>query len=129
MTIEEALVNELNSITELKDKIYPLVADEGTSYPYVVFVSEGIKRYKTLSGFLPNGDINIEIHIVADSYFKIKELSKKVDDKVITFLGRVVGGNGPFIQNLDYEETQPETYAKEVQGYIRIMNLKLFFSC
>lgn len=127
MTIEEALVEELNTIEELRDKIFPLVADEGTSFPYLVFNSEGIKRYKTLGGFLPNGDINLEINIVCDSYSNIKKLSSVVDNKAISFLGRFIGSSGPFIQNLEYEEMQPETYEDRVKGYVRIVNLKLYF--
>jgi hypothetical protein len=45
MNFEEALRNELNSIPQIANKIFPLAATEGVKTPYLVYISsEGVQE-------------------------------------------------------------------------------------
>lgn len=117
MNFEEALRVELGTINGLANKVFPLYAPEGEKAPFVVYVpSEGVQG-KSLQGYLSSKEVECEVNILQDSYSSLKALVKPVLEKLITFQGRVIGGEyGPFIQDLTYEPPV-EVYEKEVSLY------------
>jgi hypothetical protein len=123
MNFEEALRAELSTITELTNKVFPLNATEGIKAPYIIYVStEGIQD-KTLQGYLASKEIECEINILHDSYVNLKSLTKQVLAKIIAFQGRIIGDNGPFIQNVTYEKPV-ELYESLVFLYRCVINTK-----
>ncbi len=126
MTFEEALRAELSSVKGLKNKVFPLNSKEGTKAPYIVYISsEGILD-KTFNGFLNTKEVDCEINIIHKSYGEMKDLSRIVLEKIITFPGRYIGGYGPYIQNLTYEKPI-ELYENEVSLYRCVIDLKVKF--
>lgn len=126
MNFEEALRDELSSINSLSEKVFPLNADEGTQAPYIIYVSsEGIQQ-KTFEGFLNTKEISCEINILHNSYPEMKELTKVVLLKVISFQGRTIGNEGPYVQNLNYQ-SPVEIYEKEVKLYRSVIDIKVRF--
>jgi hypothetical protein len=126
MNFEEALVVELSTIPDLINKIFPLMAPEGTKPPFIVYVSsEGIPD-KTLQGYLSSKEVFCEIHVVHSNYGSVKNLSKQVLAKIQTFYGRAIGIDGPFIQNVTYDKPV-EVYEKEVSLYRSSFDLTVKF--
>jgi hypothetical protein len=116
MNFEEALVVELNSVPGLKNKVFPLSAPEGIKTPFIVYVSnEGIQD-KTLEGYLNSKEVVCEIHVVHSSYGSLKPLTKQVLTHLKTFYSRVIGDNGPFIENFSCDKPT-EVYEREVNLY------------
>jgi hypothetical protein len=126
MTFEEALRAELDTITELTGKVFPLNATEGVKAPYVIYLSsEGIQD-KTLQGYISSKEVDCEINILHDSYASVKSLTRSVLSKFLSFQGRIIGDNGPLIQNVTYEKPV-ELYESEVFLYRSVLDVKFRF--
>lgn len=132
MYFEEALRAELNAIDDLTDKVFPLNATEGTKAPYLIYVSSEGVQDKSLQGYLSNKEVDCEINILHESYAGMKDLTKSVLSKILTFQGRSIGGigtlqkGGIFIQNVTYEKPV-EIYEQEVDLYRSVTEFKFRF--
>jgi hypothetical protein len=104
LNFEESLVYELSSITGLDNKIFPLGAKEGTSTPFVVYISSEGNETQTLNGYIDDKLINCEIYIVASSYAEMKNYTKLILAKLKTFYGRQIGVDGVYIKSFSYDE-------------------------
>jgi hypothetical protein len=119
---EEALSFELETIDSLSNSVFFLNADEGTKAPYIVCVSSEGLEDKCLEGYLKSKKIDCEINILHSSYRSMKDLTKLVKAKLLSFQGRAIGNGGPFIQNVTYE-IPVEIYEKEVELYRSVIDL------
>lgn len=126
MEFEPALVIELGAIEGLSSKVFPLVATEGVPAPYIAYSSGAGLRDKTLNGYLSNKLIDVDLNIIAASYKEMKRITALVLDKVMSFESRVIGTDGPYVQELTYQkpvelyESLPKLYrcVIEFQVYI-----------
>ena len=124
MTFEEALREELSSISGITNKIYPLTAKKGTKAPYLIYVSsEGIQD-KVFQGYLDSKEIACEVNIVHSTYENMKSLSKLVIEKIVSFQGRTIGTNGPTIKNVTYQKPV-ELFEREIQCYRCVIEIKV----
>jgi hypothetical protein len=121
MNFEEALKNELNSISNLTNKVFPLTAIEGVKTPYLVYISnEGVPE-KCLSGYFGPKEVNGELHILNDSYSGLKDITKQVISTIESFQNRIIGGaGGVFIQDVSYEKPT-EQYIDQLFQYLSII--------
>ncbi|MGO4185209.1 DUF3168 domain-containing protein [Paenibacillus sp. TAF43_2] len=103
MEFEPALVLELREIEGFSSKIFPLVATEGVPAPYIAYSSSEGLREKNLSGYTNSKEIEVDLNIIAGTYKEMKRLTALVIDKLISFESRVIGKEGPFVQELKYE--------------------------
>ncbi|MCM3763446.1 DUF3168 domain-containing protein [Neobacillus niacini] len=126
MNFEDALRAEFETITGLTNKIFPLNAPEGEKAPFIVYVSSDGVPDKSLQGYLSTREIPCEIYILHDSYAGMKAITKEVVAKILSFQGRVIGENGPFIQNATFEEPV-ERYEKEISLYRSAFDLRVKF--
>ena len=119
MDFEPALVQELKTISALQNRIYPLEAPEATAgngVPYLIYGSSEGLRDKTLGGYLDSKEVRAELNIIAARYSDMKAITKQVVALLISFEGRQIGTNGPFIGELTYQapveiyESQPDLY-------------------
>jgi hypothetical protein len=124
MDFEEALRAELSSIIEINNKVFPLNAPEGTLAPYIVYVSSEGLQEKTLDGYLDSKEIECEINILHSGYGSMKALTKEVLSKILSFQGRVIGLEGPYIHDLTYEKPA-EIYENEVSLYRSVLEIKV----
>jgi len=119
MSFEQALVQELKTISALENRIYPLTAPEATAsggVPYLIYASSEGLRDKTLGGYLDSKEVRGELNIITERYSDIKVITKQVVALLISFEGRRIGTNGPFIEEVAYQmpiefyEAQPDLY-------------------
>ncbi len=117
MDFEEALVNEFVGIEGLADKVFPLFTGEGVHPPFLIYISSEGKRTQTLSDFLIDRLIEVEIHVVANNYSELKSIEKEVVDTIISFQDRTIGGEGgPYVLMVDYDQPT-EMYEGDTQIY------------
>ncbi len=107
MTFEAAVTAELELATGLTGKVYGVTGVENVtapSAPYLIFVSSEGLQYKTLGGYLPTKEVDFEVNILHTTYSNMKTLTKLVLAQIISFQSRVIGTNGPYIQDVEYEK-------------------------
>jgi hypothetical protein len=117
MNFEEALVVEISSIPSLENKVFPLYAKEGIEPPFIVYISSEGERTQDLNGYANTKEMVCELFILAQSYVEMKENTKLVIDKIISFFGRSIGIDGPFIKGISYE--QPDELHDKDHDYYR----------
>lgn len=104
--IKKLLVDGLKE-TDIKNKIYPLIADEGTTFPFIIYrrnsiAPESDKDYTNDSAY-------IQIMIAANNYAESVDLAEKVRTSLIHKSGTIqtipveditlVDGSEEFIDN------------------------------
>ena len=121
--METALRYELNKIPEINNKIFPTNAPEGQKAPYLVYIVRK-RPLKTLDGMTKNRECNVMLNILGGSYESMKNITKKVEDLVISFFSRAIGENGLFIEDLTMDEST-ETYESELKLQRGIIPFKI----
>lgn len=126
MNFEEALTFELEAIPKLSGKVYPGF-QPGKTAPYLVYLSSpGIRSKELSSGYMDSKQVNATLNVVTAKYIDLVPLSDSVVEKIISFQGRVIGDNGPFIQEITYEEPV-ELYEDGPKLYRCIIEFKVYF--
>ncbi|QMV44467.1 tail completion protein gp17 [Cohnella cholangitidis] len=130
MDFESALTQELKTISTLGNRVYPLTAPEANAkggVPYLIYVSSEGERLKSLGeGYLEGKEVRAEINVMADRYKDMKEITKQVVALLVGMEQRVIGTNGPFIQELTYNPPV-ELYEDKPQLYRCVIEFNTFF--
>lgn len=117
MHFEEALKNELNNVSGLSGKVFPLNVIEGIKAPFLVYQSSDGIMEKTLSGFVVSTEIIGNMYIVHTSYTSMKDMSNAVISALQGFQGRVIGGTGGVrVYDVTYERVH-ESYDPQLFYY------------
>lgn len=101
MTFEEGLRVELKQITELDNKVYPIVAPEVVKPPFLVFKKQNLKFVKTLSGHSTKAEGVYILTLIVNDYEELQILQENIKNKIISLLFKNVGDSGPYIQDID----------------------------
>jgi len=125
MVVEEVLVTQLNTITVLNKKVYPLNAPENTVAPYLVYLQSGGREYEGLNEYTGTMNSSYELNILHSTYKQMKEVSALVIQKLKTLQGNSFGGI--LIQRLSFDEDSPELYEAEVDLYRKIININITY--
>ncbi|MCF0149150.1 MAG: hypothetical protein HUJ77_12235 [Clostridium sp.] len=123
--IEKALRQELNKINEIQNKIYPLNAPEGIKPPYIVYVSQ-FNRIKTLNELKNEKECVCIINILCSTYNEMKNITKKVENKVIEFLFNKIGDEHLYICDLNINDVT-ETYEEQVKLHRGIISVTFYY--
>lgn len=120
MEVEKAVRAKINTIAELTNKVFPLSAPEGTTAPYVVYVTTADTETDTLGGWIGSYDATVEINVIHSSYSGMKSMSKTVISALKTLNDSTYGGVD--FQAVHIDSNQPELYEKEIDMYRKIIN-------
>lgn len=75
--IYQLLISD-SGLTELvDDKIYPLVAEESVSYPFVIFTKESVNGVYN-KDFLAYDEVTISVVVAANNYFQTVQIAEKI---------------------------------------------------
>jgi len=91
MSLESAIVEELQTISGLSNKIFPVTAPENTVAPYLVYFSNPGENDRSLMGFLSSKEVDIELHVLATDYSTLKTITSGVVQSLQSFAGRKIG--------------------------------------
>lgn len=130
MDFEPALVQELNTITALGGRIYPLFAPEATKHngvPYLVYASSEGVRDKTLGGYLKSKEVRGELNIITERYSDLKAITKQVVALLVGFEGRRIGADGPYIEEIAYQ-MPVEMYESQPQLHRCVVEFSAYFA-
>lgn len=110
MNIEDAIVEEMSTIPGIDGKVYPANAprtdknNQPIQAPYIIYLSTYGLRDKSLDGYQTSKSVEIELNVVGQTYPEMKAIAAQVMDKIISFERRVIGTDGPFVQELKYDK-------------------------
>lgn len=63
--------------TKVENKISPIIADEDTTFPFIVYNRSGIIPEYTKCGICED-NVTVEINVVSDDYYESCEIANKV---------------------------------------------------
>jgi len=130
MSFEPALAQELKTIPELQNRVYPLDAPEANAeqgVPYLIYASSEGLRDKTLSGYLESKEVRGELNIIAKRYGDMKAITKKVVALLVGFEGRRIGSGGPYIEAVEYQ-MPVELYEELPKLYRCVVEFSAYFA-
>ena len=123
--IINARLTQDSALTEMtgEDKVFPIVAENGTEYPFIVYVRTGVSP----STFTKDGHfediVTFQVSVASDSYNE----SIEVADKVRSLLEIRTVSNGEITATEMYmtsisERFESETYIQQMQFTCRVHN-------
>lgn len=116
---EQALTQELKSVSALGGRVYPLFAPEAVKkngVPYLIYASSEGLRDKSLDGYMQSKEVRAELNIITERYSDLKAITKQVVALLLSFEGRQIGTDGPYVGEAEYHmpveiyEAQPALY-------------------
>lgn len=116
MNFEQGLLIELESISGLENKVYPLIAKEGAETPFLIYRKTNLEPKKTLDGSITKYSAAYEIVLITESYEELQSMSVLLEAQLLSLLYRPIGITGPLIHNLsvrnvgDKFEFEPKYY-------------------
>lgn len=126
---EEALTQEMKTIVALGGRVYPAAAPEATAgqgVPYLIYLSSPGLRTKTQDGYQARRVVRGELNVIASRQSDLTALGESVIDMLLSFERRKIGADGPFIQEVLYEQPV-ELYEPEPKLYRYLIDFEVYF--
>ena len=76
LNIGKAISTILQTSIDIDKKIYPLIADEGTTFPFIIYKRTGLTPESTKDN--TNENVSVEINIASSNYSESIDLAIKV---------------------------------------------------
>lgn len=76
LNIGKAIYTILQTSIDIDKKIYPLIADEGTTFPFIIYKRTGLTPESTKDN--TNENVSVEINIASSNYSECIDLAIKV---------------------------------------------------
>ena len=76
LNIGKAIYTILQTSIDIDKKIYPLIADEGTTFPFLIYKRTGLTPESTKDN--TNENVSVEINIASSNYSESIDLAIKV---------------------------------------------------
>lgn len=123
--IEKALKYELNKVSELKNRIFPMNAPEGQKPPYLVYITSK-RLLKDLDGVTENKECYLILNVLCSSYSQMKDISKKIEDIITKFQLRTIGEENLYIQDVDLSDIT-ENYEEQLKLHRGIIPFTVYY--
>lgn len=125
--IGKIIYNTLIQNTQLQGKvdkkIYPLVADKGTTFPFIVYRRESITPSSNKDSIIYDENAVVNILIASDSYSESVEIASLVADSLSSaMIGKQI--SGITIEDIRLENTQ-EDFSDDTFLQILTYNIKI----
>lgn len=126
--METALRYEINTnIPELKDRIYPTNAPEGSKGPYLVYARITTRKTKTLEGYTSKQALSYMFSIMTKKYADMVRVRKQVEELLLSLPKRSIGeDNSIFIEDVDINNIT-EQYEHELKVNRGIIDFTIYF--
>lgn len=127
MDLEQGLTVELSAIAELTNKVFPIMADQGTPAPYLTYTLGSNDRENTLNGHDGLVQSQYQLDLYHSTYANLKALKKLVIANLKTYNQRNIGGTGPYIQQVEII-TDLGTYEEAVKLFKGIIEFNIDYN-
>ncbi len=123
---EQGLNKELQTVSGLNKKVFPLAAPEGTKASYVTYSKSRTDIIKSLDGNSTTRSAVYDIDIICDTYAALQSLFSAVKAKLDSFIGRQIGTNSVFVQDVTFENIL-ELYEQQIKWYRINLEVRFYF--
>lgn len=89
--IYNILSNDDKVVDKVQYKIYPLIADTGTTFPFIVYKRTGIEPADSKDRFIYNENTYVEVMIASDKYNESIEIAELVKNALAGKRGQYSG--------------------------------------
>jgi len=126
--METALRYEINTnIPELKDRIYPTNAPEGSKGPYLVYARITTRKTKTLEGYTSKQALSYMFSIMTKKYADMVRVRKQVEELLEGMPHREIGNTTKiFIEDIDINNIT-EQYEHELGVNRGIIDFTIYY--
>lgn len=126
--METVLRYEINTnIPDLKDKIYPTNAPEGSQGPYLVYARISTDTIKTLEGLTDKENISYMFSVMAAKYSDMVRIRKQVTNLLKGMAQREIGNTSKFyIEDIDINNID-EQYEHELGVNRGIIDFTIYY--
>ncbi len=76
--IYHILSNDTNVVDRVQNKIYPLIADVDTTFPFIVYKRTGISPADSKDRFIFDEDVFVDVVVASDKYNESIEIAELV---------------------------------------------------
>lgn len=104
-------------------RIYPQIAAQGASFPFLVYVLQGTTPSDTKSGVSTLDEVRYDIVVASETYAEASDLTNKVRTALDRYTGTVAGVVIDSIQFIDLDvdnDPATETYVTSSEYIIRV---------
>jgi hypothetical protein len=126
MDFEQAFHAELSSITGLQGKVFPAYVPESITPPFLIYYKSLGEIIKTLDGTSQTRNGLYEVDLLAKNYSEIQQLFEAIKAKVLSFVGRTVGGSNIYVQDVTIESFI-ELFEDKVKLYRMNAEIRIYF--
>lgn len=123
---ERGLHTELQSVSGLNTKVFPMNAPEGTTVPFLIYSKSSGEMIKTLDGISRTRDMVYEIDIICGTYADLQLKFDLVKAKITSMIGRTISTNSVFVQSVIIQN-MIELYEDEPRWYRINLEVRFYF--
>ena len=89
--IYHILRNDDNVTAKVNQKIFPLIANEGTTFPFIIYKRSGLEPATTKDRYVYKESVYVEVVIAAESYNESIDIADVVRSAFINKQGNISG--------------------------------------
>lgn len=125
--MDKILRSALAAITAVNEQVYPLVADESATGSYIVYEQTKNTPLNTLSGATNCFTVDYDVHLLAEKYAEIQELTTLVCPALLA-IGGTKTTDGVFVQSVDITDQKPQEWNQNIGVYRATVSISCFVS-
>lgn len=121
--IHELLTSDVDVSAIAGDRIFPQIAAQGASFPFVVYVLQDTSPSDTKSGVSTLDEVRYDIVVASETYAQASDLTNKIRAVLDRYSGTVSGVVIDSIQFIDLDadnDPDTETFLTSSEYIIRV---------
>ena len=104
--VKSILLQDEELSRQVGSKVFPLVADKGTSFPFIVYRRDGLTPSTNTDKLVFDTQVRMSLIVASSDYRQGLEICSKVIDVLLASQGRTIGGLE--ITDLELQDTSEE---------------------
>lgn len=123
MYLEDAICAALETIEQLRDKVYPAEALKKATAPFVFYLQHNDDDKEDLNGCTGLCSAVFEVNVVAPTYTQLLQLTDAAKNALRSMQGASFGNL--YVERVSVHTTSPDLKEREVNLYRRMLELRI----
>ena len=123
MYLEDAICEALETIEQLRDKVYPAEALKKATAPFVFYLQHNDDDKEDLNGCTGLCSTVFEVNVVAKTYTQLLQLTKDAKTALRSMQGTLFGDL--YVEKVSVRSASPDLKEREVNLYRRMLELQI----